>query len=129
MPGQSNVISLEEPTRRAELQSKLKSLTSASARQELHIDYAADPLDQVRLSTDRELVVQQLDHKTRLIHGVESALEKLNEGTYGVCEECEETIPRRRLDAVPWARLCVACQSAAEVEGRGQSEFSYENAA
>lgn len=41
------------------------------------------------------------------LRGVERALEKLDEGTYGVCDECGRPIPPERLDAIPWAVRCV----------------------
>jgi DnaK suppressor protein len=38
---------------------------------------------------------------------IERALEKLDEGTYGVCDDCGEPIAPERLDAIPWAAVCV----------------------
>jgi DnaK suppressor protein len=101
--------------RKAALESRLKELLRVSfEREELRIENLADPLDQMRSSMDREISVQQFDHEAHLVHDVESALANIEAGTYGTCEQCEETIPQRRLDAVPWARLCVACQSKTE---------------
>jgi len=45
---------------------------------------------------------------------INAALERVNDGTFGYCQECEEPIPAKRLDAVPWARRCVSCQEEAE---------------
>ena len=45
---------------------------------------------------------------------LEDALRRIDKGTYGVCEECDEKIPPRRLDAFLAARLCVKCQSKLE---------------
>jgi len=45
---------------------------------------------------------------------IERALERLEEGRYGRCERCESRIPRSRLNAVPYARLCVACAELSE---------------
>ena len=47
---------------------------------------------------------------------IEEALEKLREGTYGVCEECGDEIGAGRLKAMPLAKLCVPCQSRLEKE-------------
>jgi DnaK suppressor protein len=47
---------------------------------------------------------------------IEEALEKIQEGTYGVCEECGDEIGPGRLKAMPLARLCVPCQSRLEKE-------------
>lgn len=45
-----------------------------------------------------------------LLRQVQDALRRLDQGTYGVCYECEEAISPKRLDAVPWAKFCVTCQ-------------------
>ncbi len=51
---------------------------------------------------------QQLLEQQTLI---ERALDKLDEGSYGICDECGETIPEGRLEIHPWAVLCVPCAS------------------
>jgi DnaK suppressor protein len=43
------------------------------------------------------------------LHDVERALEKVDDGSYGVCDSCGAPIPVDRLGAIPWAVLCVAC--------------------
>ena len=45
---------------------------------------------------------------------IDNALAKLDSGTYGVCTDCTKPIPPRRLEALPFATLCVACQSVAD---------------
>jgi len=50
------------------------------------------------------------------LHAVEEALERIREGTYGVCEECGDEIGGRRLKAMPLAKSCVTCQSQMEKE-------------
>ena len=47
---------------------------------------------------------------------VEEALDKIKRNTYGICEECEESIEERRLEALPWVKLCITCQSRKEAE-------------
>ena len=42
---------------------------------------------------------------------VDRALEKLDEGTYGICDDCGEAIAPERLEAIPWTALCVRCAS------------------
>lgn len=130
MPTQVTTITAAETRRRmADLKSRLREISGVSRqREELHIDYVADPLDQVRSSTDRDVAVQRLDHQARLIHDIQSALAKIEDGTYGLCERCEQPIPRKRLDAIPWARLCVRCQSAAEADAHN-GEPTFEDAA
>ena len=113
---------------KAALASKLKQLLGVSPeREEIQIEHLADPIDQMRSSTDREMALQRIGQQARLIHDIRSALTEIEEGTYGVCQQCEEPIPRKRLDAVPWARLCVPCQS--EKEGRHDGKITFQNAA
>jgi len=104
---------------KAVLESKLEDLLKLSGiREELEIQRTADPLDQVRWSTDRETAVESLNQQARAIHEIRSALARIGKGSYGRCERCEEPIPPKRLEALPWASLCVKCQSAAELQGR-----------
>lgn len=51
-----------------------------------------------------------------LMDKIELALKKIDEGTYGVCEECEEMIAIKRLQARPEAPLCIQCKEAQEKE-------------
>ena len=46
----------------------------------------------------------------KLLREISDALRRLDNGSYGVCPECENPISAKRLDAVPWARYCVTCQ-------------------
>lgn len=58
----------------------------------------------VQLSTEEEKVIKQIDR----------ALEKIEEGTYGICDITEEEIPKKRLDAVPYATMTVKAQEEME---------------
>ncbi len=46
----------------------------------------------------------------KLLREIDDALRRIENGLYGTCLDCEEPISAKRLDAVPWARYCVACQ-------------------
>ena len=66
--------------------------------------------DQAQLSHDEfvSLRLNSLDYvQLRL---VEEALDRIETGDFGVCMSCEEPIPTKRLQALPWAKYCVACQ-------------------
>ena len=60
------------------------------------------------------MAVEALNQQARSIQEIHTALANIVNGSYGRCERCEEQIPAKRLDALPWARRCVNCQSAAE---------------
>jgi DnaK suppressor protein len=101
--------------RKAELEAILKSLRGASEHREaIQIESVADLADWEKSRTERDIAVQQLEQESRLLHEVTLALVRLQENVYGICEICERPISEKRLDAVPWARLCFACQSKKE---------------
>src|SRR5216683_7580029 len=66
--------------------------------------------DQAQISHDEfvSLRLNSLDYvQLRL---VEEALDRIEAGDYGICLSCEEPIPAKRLQALPWAKFCVTCQ-------------------
>jgi len=110
----------------AVLEAKLRELLHSSAeRQELEIDNLADPLDQVRSVVDRDIAVRSLNQKAQSIQEVRSAIDKVQSETFGICEECEAGIAPQRLDAIPWARLCVKCQNRAEARSTEAIDFGH----
>jgi len=66
--------------------------------------------DQAQISHDEFVAVRlnTLDH--RQLRLVEEALERVSTGDYGICLACKRPIPQKRLEALPWARYCVACE-------------------
>src|SRR5450631_236372 len=99
--------------RRTGLEAKLRELNAVfQDRSALTIENSADMLDIIRMATDRDVSVQRLNISAQMLSDVREALDRLDKGEYGVCEDCEESIPPRRLDAIPWARVCVKCQEA-----------------
>src|SRR3989449_3158131 len=71
---------------------------------------SGDWIDQSSQESDRHvrLALKQTDSK--LLRAIEEAIHRLDNGTYGICMECENEIPNVRLDAVPWTRVCVECK-------------------
>lgn len=67
---------------------------------------------------DREFALSLVSNEQDALYEIEEALKRLDAGTYGVCEMCEKPIRKERLEAVPFARLCVRCQSQSEKERR-----------
>jgi DnaK suppressor protein len=56
-----------------------------------------------------------------VLEDVDDALRKIDGGAYGCCESCGKEIPAERLEAVPYARTCLACRAEIEKSARGQS--------
>jgi DnaK suppressor protein len=89
-------------------------MPSAAKRDEIAIERAADMLDAVMSASDRELATRKLDREAKSLRDVRAALSRIQNGTYGTCIHCEEEIGMRRLNAVPWASLCIKCQDDAD---------------
>jgi len=65
----------------------------------------------------------------KLLREISDALQRIEQGTYGVCLECEEPISVKRLEAVPWARYCVTCQEQIATRAAlGQAVDDYQEA-
>ncbi len=67
---------------------------------------------------DREFSLGLADKEQNLLHRIDAALEKIENGTYGECETCEKKISKVRLKAVPYAELCIPCQEKQEKKKR-----------
>jgi DnaK suppressor protein len=98
---------------RAALEHKLAELTAGfQDRSGLAIENSADMLDTIRMATDRDVLVQSMNINAQMLSDVREALARFSKGEHGVCEDCDESISPRRLQAIPWARTCVKCQEA-----------------
>jgi len=69
-----------------------------------------DIADKAANSYTKEFLFHQSDESRRLLQLVNEAMERMKEGTYGLCLACEEEVQQKRLEAVPWARHCIECQ-------------------
>ena len=67
----------------------------------------------------KEFLYRLNDADRARLHQVDEALKRMGEGQYGECEQCGETIPGRRLNAIPWALLCIEWQEKIEAGARG----------
>jgi DnaK suppressor protein len=108
---------------RTDLQHRLQDLSERRDRVARHTRHRDEPLppdfaDQaVELGNAGTLVA--LDNElNREIRAIEHALRRIDEGTYGICQQCGEPIGEARLHALPHATLCIECASAAS-QGAG----------
>ena len=93
------------------LESRLKEAApTRGLRESIRIRLVADPLEMTQQAVEREVAVLNIDRDTALARRLRSAIERLNDGSYGVCLQCEEDIAPKRLKAIPWAELCIRCQ-------------------
>ena len=92
-------------------------------RDEIAIENAPDDIDRVQGAVERELAISQLESSFSRIQSVKLALERIEDGSYGTCLECEQEISSKRLKAVPWASCCVQCQ---EITDRERADLERE---
>lgn len=110
---------------RAALNAKYnEAMRTLGRREGLTIERTADALDEVQFAATRELSTRNLERESSLLREVRAALGRIAGGSYGVCLHCEEEISQKRLNAVPWATLCIACQE--QSDRNRQSEVEYE---
>ncbi len=88
---------------------------SVTEEQQRRLEAAMDSGDQALVDLEREMGISLQEMRNRERKHIDDALDSLNEGTYGMCAECGEEISEKRLYALPFARLCVECQSKREL--------------
>jgi DnaK suppressor protein len=86
-------------------------------REAAAIETSADALDQIQHAVERELALGTLARESSGLRETRAALRRIDEGSFGICMDCEEEINLKRLAAVPWAARCIACQERADREG------------
>ena len=82
----------------------------------------ADPADRATAESDRSFTLRIRDRERRLIRKIQSALQRIEDGSYGVCDECGEEIGVPRLKARPVTKLCINCKSKQEEDEHLRNE-------
>ena len=85
-----------------------------------HKENFPEPVDRAALESDRNATLRIRDRERKLIAKIDAALERISDGTYGVCEECGEQIGVERLKARPVTTLCIDCKADQEAEEKKQ---------
>ncbi len=81
-------------------------------------EHFPDPTDRALLEGNRNLVLRIRDRERKLISKIDEALGRIDDGSYGKCEECDREIGFARLKARPVTTLCIACKSEQEADER-----------
>ena len=76
--------------------------------------YSLHMADMATDNYDREFALNLADNEQKILHRIDSALERIDENTFGLCELCGKKISKARLKVVPYAELCVPCQEKQE---------------
>jgi len=79
-------------------------------------DNYPDLVDRASVESDRGFELRIRDRERKLIKKIKQALERIDNGTYGICEACGEDIEMKRLEARPVTTLCIECKSRQERE-------------
>ena len=109
---------LEE--KQAEIQQHIAVLTGSPAPPEDAISASDGVFEPEEEAVDlQETDVDQaiLDNEKALLAEVQQALARIENGTYGICSNCGQPIPEKRLEAIPWATLCLVCEPEPGSEG------------
>jgi len=97
-----------------ELTSKALSLSEIRG---IHLNLP-DPSDVAALTSHRDFSLVVKERERELLERLREALEQIDTGSYGICEDCGESIALKRLMARPTTSLCIECQSRKEVHDR-----------
>ena len=88
---------------------------------EHHLQYARrrvepepDTVDQAASGSEKQSLLQRSSREQQLFRAIDSALSRIQDGTYGKCLSCSEEIDRRRLAAVPWTPYSIQCEEESE---------------
>ena len=93
-------------------------------------DKFSDELDLTSSELDREMRVRMLNRESLYLKKIDHSLDQIEEGTFGMCESCDEEIELKRLELRPTATECVACKEASEhrelghLDGRKHKSFT-----
>jgi len=89
------------------------------SRQDASGDLSNVPIHMADVGTDnyeRDIMIELIQNGEEGVRNIDTALEKIEEGTFGVCELCAKKINKERLKAVPYAKLCIDCQREEEID-------------
>ena len=81
-------------------------------REGIAVERSADQLEEIQAASQRALAVCNLDREFSQLRNARAALRRIEEGNFGICQECDQDIHPKRLAAVPWAPYCIRCQEA-----------------
>jgi DnaK suppressor protein len=98
--------------KRKELIKEVQS--SSSSSMETGSDGIQDIADQASSAYTKEFLLSVGDEERRILKQIDIALDKIKKGSYAKCEHCKSPISLKRLEALPFAQLCIACKEKEE---------------
>lgn len=112
--------------KRAEIIESLENNKKESQNEKSGVEDAAD---EVTAELSRETLYKLSQTEREKLFLIDIALKKIESGTYGICEECGNPIGEKRLEAIPWVRLCIDCSQNEEALrlSNGYEDINYYN--
>ena len=107
---------------RARLRGDVNAMANAALRKtrsESNGDLSSMPIHMADIGSDnfeQEFTLSLMENEEETLEQIEAALERIESGEYGRCQECEVAIPKARLNALPYTSFCVKC--AAQIQSR-----------
>ncbi len=83
-------------------------------------DNFPDPTDRAALESDRNFTLRIRDRERKLILKIKEALQRIEDGTFGICEMCGEPISDKRLEARPVTTSCIKCKAKEEAKEKAR---------
>jgi DnaK suppressor protein len=108
-------IKEELKKKRAAIEAAIHTAMDQSRGGDDRNEMTKDPYGTASMTHDDEMVADLMARRRRELANINRALEDLDAGRYGTCEDCGEAIAPKRLKALPFATRCVECQAATEM--------------
>lgn len=121
-PAELNVYKERLLALRARLRGDVNQMADAALKKNRSVangDLSSMPIHMADIGSDnfeQEFTLSLMENDGHALDKIQSSLERIDDGSYGACEECGAKIPKSRLNAIPYAALCVKCAS--QQEGR-----------
>ncbi|MFZ9594467.1 MAG: TraR/DksA family transcriptional regulator [Bdellovibrionia bacterium] len=100
-------------SRREAIAAELRLVTSQLINDE---SVYTDAVDQAAAETDKNFTLQLRNRERKVLWQIDEAIKRLDSGTFGQCERCEESISEGRIEAFPFTTLCIDCKAELESE-------------
>ena len=86
-----------------------------------HTDNYPDPTDRASAESDRSFELRIRDRERKLLNKIKEAIERIDNGSYGICDDCGDDIAKERLDARPVTTYCIDCKTRQEQEEKSKA--------
>jgi len=113
-------ILLEEKEKIVKQINNLSEGTLSASQRDASGDLSGYSMHMADVGTDnfqRELALGLVSNEQQVLYGIDEALKRIEEGSYGKCEECGSRIKESRLKALPFATMCITCKEKEEARG------------